>query len=311
MPKYQIEDISILIADSNRQLRSSLKGVLHHHGFRKISDAHDIESFEDGIRTHSPDLILCDVNLKGDLVCDVIYRLRHNHLGNNPFAAVILFIDEANEEIVRLASRAGLDDLQIKPVIAQKIINRVTFLIEKRKPFVVTTDYIGPDRRKATREGAQQVALVDVPNTLAMKANGDFDLQKMQREIASAVWDVNSQKIERHVYQVGYLVERIIAAFESGQITKESVEMLQRLMRVGQDIAHRLNNSDFRHISVVADTLVTVTQALWRSGGQPKRKDLDLLPELSQALNATFNSGIESNKMAEEIQSSIKNQYGQ
>ncbi|WP_419799574.1 MAG: response regulator [Terasakiella sp.] len=310
MAKYQIENISILIGDSNRQLRSSLKGVLHHHGFRKITDAYDIESFEEAIRVHSPDLILCDVNLKGDLVCEIIHRLRHNHLGQNPFAAVILFIDEAGEEIVSQASRAGLDDLQIKPVVAQKIIDRVKFLIEKRKPFVVTTDYIGPDRRKEARQKGQEIPLVTVPNTLALKATGEFDPNKTQRQIANAVWNVNAQKIERHVFQVKYLVDRIVPAFKMGQVTKENVEMIQRLMNVGQDISKRLKNSDYAHVSTLAATLVTVTKSILQSGGQPKNKDLDLLPELAAALSSTVNAENTENSAVREIQSSIKQVYG-
>ena len=38
MKKYSYDNIEIMIADPNRQLRASLKGVLHQAGFRKISD---------------------------------------------------------------------------------------------------------------------------------------------------------------------------------------------------------------------------------------------------------------------------------
>ncbi|SCA58039.1 putative Response regulator consisting of a CheY-like receiver domain [Candidatus Terasakiella magnetica] len=309
MANYQIEDIKILIADSNRQLRTSLKGVLHHHGFRGIVDAPSIEAFEAEVRVVNPDLILCDIDLKGGHVCESIKKLRHNELGQNPFAAVILFIEEATEGIVTMASEAGLDDLQIKPVVAQKVIDRVTYLIEKRKPFVVTTDYVGPDRRKAARPGTQQIPSVEVPNTMAAKASGTYDPRMVQSQIDKALWDVNAQKIERHVFQVGYLVERIVPAYEAGEVTKKNMEMVIKLMKVGRDIVERLEDSDYGHIADLAGTLVTVTKSLWDSGTLPKHKDLELLPQLSAALAATFNTDAVSAAAVQKIRSTIQDEY--
>ncbi|WP_028879810.1 response regulator [Terasakiella pusilla] len=308
MPKYQIENIKLVIADANRQLRSSLKGVLGQHGYRGMVDAGDIETLEEVIRYSNPDVLLCDINLDGD-VCDLVKRVRHNQLGPNPFLGVILFIEEPNEEIVRKASEAGLDDLQIKPVVAGKVINRVEYLIEKRKPFVVTTDYIGPDRRKAARPGTQQIPSVQVPNTIAEKAKGNFNPQKFQREIKKALWDINAQKIERHVFQVGYLVDRIVPAYENSEINKQSMEMVVRLLKVSRDIIDRLEESDFKHISDLAGTLETVTKSLWNSGTAPKHKDLELLPELSAALSATFKTNSNTSNVAHKIRSSVQEKY--
>lgn len=312
MSKYQIESIGILIADSNRQLRTSLKGVLHQHGFRKIADASDSEGFEREIRSTNPDLIICDVGLSGGNVCEIIHRLRHNKIGFNPFASVILFIDEPSESVVRAAAEAGVDDVQMKPVVGQKIIDRVKFLIEKRKPFVVTTDYVGPDRRKKARPGAgvQEIPLVEVPNTIALKAKGQYNANLVQREINNAVWDVNAQKIERHIYQVGYLIERIVPTYEKGEPDQDRLSLVVRLLKVSRDIVKRLKDSDYGHIAVLADTLVTVTKSVMENAAQPKRKDLDLLPELASALAASVEAGENANVTAQEIQSSIQERYG-
>lgn len=309
MVKYQIEDIQIVIADPNRQLRTSLKGVLGGHGFRGMMDAATTPALEEMIKASSPDLILCDVDLADGNVCDLIRRLRHNQVGQNPFASVILFIEEAGEGIVRQASEAGVDDLQLKPVMGQKIIDRVSFLIEKRKPFVVTTDYVGPDRRKSIRPGTQEIPLIDVPNTLASKAKGKYDPRNLQGEIQKTLWQVNAQKIERHVFQVSYLVDRIVPAYHQNAINEESMGMVRRLCAVGQDIVRRLEDSDFGHISDLTDTLVTVALSLWQSGTRPKKKDLDLLPELSAALSATFNTDADSASVVRKIQSSVREEY--
>lgn len=184
-----------------------------------------------------PDLLLCDISLPGGDICEAVRELRHNQYGNNPFCSIILFIDEPNENIVRAASQAGLDDLQIKPVVAQKVLDRINYLVAKRKPFVVTTDYIGPDRRSSKRPGTQDIPTMDVPNSIALKAEGKFDPRKFQKDVESSFWNINAQKIERHAFQIGYLVNHIVPAYQAGQFNKESLGMAQRLVVVAEDIA--------------------------------------------------------------------------
>jgi len=309
MVKHQIDDIKIVIADPNRQLRASLKGVLHQYGFRGIVDASTLEGLEDEIRIINPDLILCDYDLDESGVCELIKRMRHNKVGQNPFAAVILFIEEANEEIVTQASEAGLDDIQVKPVVAQQIINRVTYLIKKRKPFVVTTDYVGPDRRKTLRPGTMEIPIFEVPNTLASKALGKYDPREIQREIAKASWDINAQKIERHIFQVSYLIERIVPAYNEGAINKETLGMVVRMVKVADDIIERLKDSDYGHIANLATTLGKVARSLWESGTLPKRKDLNLLPELSAALSAAIKMQDAGANVVQKISASVQEKY--
>jgi DNA-binding response OmpR family regulator len=309
MPKYQIDTIKILVADSNIQLRSSLKGVLHQHGFRGIQDASDCENFEEAVRYGNPDLILCDVGLKGGDVCQIIRKVRHNKLGQNPFCAVILFIEEASQDIVRMVSGAGVDDLQIKPVIAQQVIDRVEYLIKMRKPFVVTTDYIGPDRRKADRPGTQKIPQIEVPNSLAMKAKGKFDAHALQAEISKTLFNVNSQKIERHVFQVQYLVDRIVPAYKAKDMNKDVMTMLRRLTVVSKDIVSRLVDSEYGHIASLAETLEKVAVSLWQSGTDPKMKDVNLLNELSSAITATFGLENADTKTVAQIKASIDEKY--
>ncbi|GGF64064.1 hypothetical protein GCM10011332_17620 [Terasakiella brassicae] len=307
--KYDFQDIDILIADQNQLVRSGLKGILNQSGFRKIHNAGDLDQMIEHIVVKCPDLLLCDISLPGGDVCEAVRELRHNQCGNNPFCSIILFIDEPNESIVRAASQAGLDDLQIKPVVAQKVLDRIHYLVGKRKPFVVTTDYIGPDRRSSKRPGTQEIPTMDVPNSIALKAEGKFDPRKFQKDVESSFWNINAQKIERHAFQISYLVNHIVPAYQAGQFNKESLGMAQRLVVVAEDIAKRLEESDFDHLSHLVATLQKVAKSLWESGTLPKRKDLELLPELSAAISATFHATNNSTDFASQIVSSVQKNY--
>jgi len=307
--KYDFQDIDILIADQNQLVRSGLKGILNQSGFRKIHNAGDLDQMIEHILVKCPDLLLCDISLPGGDVCEAVRELRHNQYGNNPFCAIILFIEDPNESVVHAASQAGLDDLQIKPVVAQKVLDRIHYLVGKRKPFVVTTDYIGPDRRSSKRPGTQDIPTMDVPNSIALKAKGKFDARKFQKDVESSFWNINAQKIERHAFQISYLVNHIVPAYQAGQFNKESLGMAQRLVVVSEDIAKRLEESDFDHLSHLVATLQKVAKSLWESGTLPKRKDLELLPELSAAISATFHATNNSTNFASEIVSSVQKNY--
>ncbi|NVK17682.1 MAG: response regulator [Methylocystaceae bacterium] len=309
MKKYSFDQIEILIADKNRQLRASLKGVLHQAGFRKIFDVATLEQMVDHIKVKCPDLLLCDISLEDGDVCKTIRQLRHNQCGPNPFCSVILFIDEPTPEVVRAASEAGLDDLQVKPVVAQKILDRVKYLVEKRKPFVVTTDYVGPDRRKGNRPGSLPVPSLPVPNSMEEKAKGNFVQQDFQKRVNETVWEINAQKIERHAFQIGYLVERIVPAYREGQINRESMGQVQRLVEVSKDISKRLAESDYTHIAELVATLNKVAQSLWNSGTMPKMKDLNLLAELSAAISATFKAQNVYSSLTDEISNTVGEKY--
>lgn len=309
MKKHRFDQVEILIADKNKQLRSSLKGVLHQAGFRKIIEASDLEQMEDAISITCPDLLLCDIGLEGGDVCEAIRKLRHSQTGPNPFCSVILFVDVPTPEIVRAASQAGLDDLQVKPVVGQKVIDRVNYLIEKRKPFVVTTDYIGPDRRKGARPGSLKVPGVAVPNSVEEKVKGTYDQVVFKKKVEETIWEVNAQKIERHAYQIGYLVERIVPAYQEGRINRESLEQVARLVMVSGDISQRLKESDYTHIADLVGTLAKVAHALWRSGTDPNMKDLSLLAELSTAISATFKAHNVTSSVTGEITSTVGQKY--
>jgi DNA-binding response OmpR family regulator len=46
------------------------------------------------------------------------------------------------------AINAGVDEFLVKPVRAVDVANRVNAIIERRRPFVKSGGYFGPDRRR-------------------------------------------------------------------------------------------------------------------------------------------------------------------
>src|SRR3546814_18089900 len=62
--------------------------------------------------------------------------------------------------------------LLVKPLSTRIILDRIETVALHRKPFVVTSDYIGPDRRTAVARRDSNVPLIEVPHPPREKMPG-------------------------------------------------------------------------------------------------------------------------------------------
>ena len=113
---------------------------------------------------------------------------------------------------------SGADVLVAAPVSPALILDRIDSLVNNRKPFVVTSEYIGPDRRFLD-DRKSEIELINVPNSLREKALGQFNSSRHNDLVAATRANINNQKIDRRVFQISYLADKIIQDFQNGTIT--------------------------------------------------------------------------------------------
>ncbi len=304
--EFRFENVRLLLADSNGQVRYGLKSALFQQGFREILDTGNFATAVEAVERNCIDIMITDVDLPGGDVCGLTHRIRHHKVGNNPFLVVVALTASPTEAQVRRIVDSGSDDLVIKPVSPDTVITRVKTLARGRKPFVVTHDYIGPDRRRMQRDGEQQIPLVGVPNPLRSKAVANSDSASLQRMIDAAAARINQQKMERYAVQIGYLADRIVPRFEEGGLRKldeaakdEAHGHLRRLAYVAEDLGSRMRGTAYAHVTELVLSLIGVTEriqetlrdpaALTRSGSLG-RGDIELLPKIAQSLSRAFSA---------------------
>ncbi len=302
MDKLRLDQVDLMLVDPDLNIRHSVKNILHGCGFREIRYGKTLREIRDGIVETMPDLLICEAVYDDGDFCDMLYALRHHQIGSNPFLPVIAMTWDPTPELVKRVVEAGADDLLAKPISTGQLQDRIKSLIDTRKPFVVTSDYIGPDRRTdATREST--VPLLDVPNTLRAKATGEDQKIDMQKAIDDAVSNVNLQKLDRHAFQINWLLDQILPKLEEGQ-TDEAVQgMLERLLYVAEDSSRRMVGTEYAHVSDLCRSLIKVTNAVIEAGNRPIPKDVRLLRPLAQAIQVGFAAG--SAATAREISASI------
>lgn len=190
-----LASVQMMLGEANVQVRRTVADTLRHHGYHSIRDTSQFEQIHEAVSEDQIDVLICDVDLGGQDLCDLIYKVRHHQIGQNPFLVTLTLTANPTADTVHKIVNCGSDDLLLKPVSVGQIIERLKILTLKRKGFVVTTDYIGPDRRKnGARPGAVEIPVVNVPNPLHYKQQGDADMTQMQADIHQAAQLINDQK---------------------------------------------------------------------------------------------------------------------
>ncbi|MDD9924421.1 MAG: response regulator, partial [Rhodospirillaceae bacterium] len=203
--------IEIYLGEEQLEIRRMLRSALRAIQLDILEDFETCEPLREAVEEGLPDLIIVDSDLAGGDACRLIRDIRNNELGKNPFVPVIVTTWRNTKERIRELIDIGADGLLIKPISNNAIQSHVNFIVNERKPFVVTSSYIGPDRRKDPKH-TSDVPLIEVPNTLKAKIDGEpIDSSALRRQIASNTKQVNVERLRRNAFELSFLVELALA----------------------------------------------------------------------------------------------------
>jgi CheY-like chemotaxis protein len=228
------------LIDPENAPRKILRSVLVRMGIINLTELDGATAAREAFATNVPDFIFVDADAGDGELLRFIGALRHNAFPTNPFVPVVAMTSQPTQPLMIRFTGSGADDLMVKPFSTKQVQERISNLIDARKSFVVTSDYIGPDRRKSPREGVQ-IPLFDVPNTLRMKALGNYDRSRISDMISGSVRAINEQKVIRQGFQAAFLVEFAIPGVcHSDPPQRQAVDHLLRVPAVVEDIVRRL-----------------------------------------------------------------------
>ena len=177
MSDLNLNDVNLVLVDHRVQLRNSLRMALNESGlhYNNIVDGSEIGTVRQSVDgSLGPDIVICDADSRGGDLFELTSAIRNNQIGLNPFLSILALSWDPTERLVRDAANSGADFLIAAPFSPKQILDRIRSLVYNRAPFVVTSDYVGPDRRDGDqRESA--APLLAVPNSLRDKIMGQFD----------------------------------------------------------------------------------------------------------------------------------------
>ncbi len=298
--QLKYDEVRLILVEPRTHVRSSLKIALAHAGIEGIEHTGSIKNVAEALdQSVGPDILICDMGLEDGNACDFISAVRHNDVGRNPFLCVIGVTWTATVSDVTKVIDSGVDHLVSAPMSPQQILVRIRALVRNRAPFVVTSDYIGPDRRRLQRE-ASKVPLFDVPNSLQEKVTGNWDPNRFDRNIKSAVGDLSARRIDRQAEDI-----MILAGLIADQSAMRGAAIMEtyfdRLASMVVDMDRGASSQGFYHISELCRACVGIVDEIKGSGGYDVNKDLELLKQLGRAIRTALYPENNSGNIARDI----------
>lgn len=307
MPDYDFSQVDAAIIDSQLNTARVFRDVLIRLGFRRVELFDSVKAAAGLLGAAMPDLVLVDADGEDSEAFRFIRSLRNEPNVPNPFTGVIVTTWAPTPALLTRVTNAGGDDLLMKPVSPKQVRERIVSLIEARKGFVVTADYTGPDRRKSPREGAQ-VPVLDAPNTLRLKATGQWTQSGARMLLNEAIATVTTQKRLRASIQVAFLIEFALDGLARPVPDRMSIDHVGRiggflddlLRRLGDDGDHAPVEAVARAIKTLADKARTTAET-----GPVSADDRDQLQALSRALMQAVDPDRPLEAMTREVSSAV------
>ncbi len=303
--------VDLLLVSPRTQNSSSLRQTLTDLEFREIRTAASNAEILKVLETRPPELMITEFDLPDGNIRETLDDIRHHRIGTNPFMSIIVTTWQPSEALVHQALDAGADDLLIQPASRGQLAKRIETLVFNRKPFVVTSNYIGPDRRTSARPGTDALETVDVPNVLQSKIMGEDNTNASQNMLDAAIAKVNLDKIIRNGSHIGYLTKKILSAYEEDNVDGPLIGHLQDLVSTGEDSIRRIRGTKYEVIRNLFETIITVARRLELAFNCPEGKDLKLLPELAMSIRLALKDSDKTSKAANEISAAISNTLSQ
>lgn len=279
------EKCAVLLFEAEADFRRHTREMLNQLGFENILDTGDFEGFQSAFGSGKFDLIIGDTNAARGNVCDLVRRVRHNLYGADPFPGVILTMADPSEDKIQQAAGSGTDHLIAKPYSPIQVLERIQTIIDQRKRFIVTLNYVGPERREGYRDSSPN-ELVTVPNALRAKAKNDPSALASPAAVRAAMGRINRLKVQRYDLEIGVLVEMLRSTQDAGNGDRREprLKKLSDLVTTLQSIAPATNFTD---ALPMCEVLLSAVNEI-RTAGSLSKSEFQRLEQTAMALHLCF-----------------------
>lgn len=263
MARISYESVDTLIYDPVAPNRAATRSALLTLGFRRIETVASIDALNDHLQRRPPDLAICEVAGVQDPLCSVIQELRQGVSAYNPFLVVIVTAWGNAGSLVGNVINSGADDLLLRPFSTATLEARIRTQVERRKGFVITSDYVGPDRRRSShRAGPSE--LLQPPNSLKMKAKeriaDEVVAERLNRELKVARATLTAEKLRREAFQICVLW-RLMQGLAPQAKTHYEVDLM-RLAEVTKSLSRRARDTEFEEATDWCDKVLAAIEGL-------------------------------------------------
>lgn len=303
MSRLSYDTAEVLVYDPVSANRNATRASLYTIGFRRIETVGSIDAFVECVRRRPPDLALCEAQGMDGALCDTIQSLRQGLTTYNPFIVIIVTAWEQSGALVSRVLHSGADDLLLRPFSTSTLSTRIRSHIERRKSFVVTSDYIGPDRRRDSSR-ASEVEMFEPPNSLRMKAQERLTTeeatQRLDLQLKVARDRLTTEKLRRDAFQLCVLWRLM----QERNVKDGSFEVdMAKLKEKARHIARRCLDTEFEHAISWCDSILAAIDGI--DAGVDRNASMHLLGHAALNLAEVFSPEKSSAEHLEAVDATV------
>jgi len=192
-------EVNIALFNEMSQTRSILRDSLRNIGFRpgntEVLAAPD--KLHHTVSRGEVDFLVLEADERPSEMCELVRDIRLGKLGPDPYLVISIITWRADNHLITDFIKAGADDVIVMPASVSFASGRVDHLIDDRREFSVTTDYVGPDRRSKSRSSIDELGTFPVPNGLRYKTTGDESAKPNAARLRQANRIVEEHRLRR------------------------------------------------------------------------------------------------------------------
>ncbi len=194
-------NVFVLIGDTKAKRAAQLADGLRDASFGTTVVALSLEEVKAKLDEGGIDVAVLSDTLGGG-VFQFVRDVRQNRIGRNPFITMFCALAPEHVDGAKRALRSGCDNILVHPVPPKDVTDRVRIASRTQTMYVVTSEYIGPDRRVGERSSIRRF---HVPQTLTQKMQGKkIDYDELSKEIEPILKDMLQTRIMSQSGQLIY-----------------------------------------------------------------------------------------------------------
>jgi len=276
-----LKNATVYIGEKSYGARQQLRDLFTAQGLKQVVCHSNMSALRGDIVQMPPDLLVLSDDFDPGIF-DLVRQVRFQKLGDNPFMLISMLVNPVRREILERAIEAGVDDIIIKPVSAERVQERLKLVTFHRRPFIATDGYVGPERK--TEDSGTRHRRIPVLNTLFEKVHGrEMDKFALRAAVEGSLQMVLQAQLDSQSFRLGVVCERLVQSYDTGTITEEvqnDLFMLAGVLKDAAGVASRLKDTQLSGLCI---SLAENVEQIADHYDEPSSKEIDLIRKVTMA----------------------------
>lgn len=281
LDRENLKKATVYIGETNYYERNKLRDMFIAQGLKQVVCHSTLSSLRGLISEVPPDLLVLSDDLD-EAIFDLVRDIRFQRVSENPFMLISMMVSPNRRESLSRAIEAGVDDIIIKPISAERIQERLKLVTFHRRPFIAIEGYVGPERKTEDRpSGARRIPVV---NTLLEKINGrEMDKFALKAAVEGSLQKVLQAQLDSQSFRLGEVCERLVQAYDTNMIGDEvqtDLFALAEVLREASNVASRLKDTQLSQLCL---SLAGNVDGIADHYDEPSSHEIDLIRKITTA----------------------------